>query len=44
MVRTTETEVYVMSAQKNLMEERMTLCGILWNADVKVSFRKPQLS
>lgn len=36
-VRTTETEVYVISAQKNLVEERMRLCSELWAADVKVN-------
>ena len=35
-VRTTETEVYVASAQKNLLEERMNLCNMLWDAGVKV--------
>ena len=34
--RTTETEVYVVSAQKNLVEERMKLCRELWDADIKV--------
>ena len=34
--RTTETEVYVVSAQKNLVEERMMLCRELWDADIKV--------
>jgi len=34
-VRTTETEVYVASAQKGLVEERMKLLSILWNAGVK---------
>lgn len=35
-VRTTETEVFVASAQKNLLEERMKLCNMLWEANVKV--------
>ena len=35
-LRTTETEVYVASAQKNLLEERMKLCRILWNNNIKV--------
>ena len=35
-VRTTEVEVYVASAQKNLVEERMRLCKELWDADIKV--------
>ena len=34
--RTTETEVYVVSAQKNLVEERMKICKELWDADIKV--------
>lgn len=34
-VRTTEVEVYVASAQKNLVEERMRLCKELWDADIK---------
>ncbi|XP_074649907.1 histidine--tRNA ligase-like isoform X2 [Tubulanus polymorphus] len=34
-VRTTETEVYVISAQKNLLEERMKLCNELWDSNVK---------
>ena len=34
-VRTTQTEVYVASAQKNLLEERMKLCRLLWDADIK---------
>lgn len=35
-VRTNETEVFVASAQKNLLEERMKLCCELWNAGIKV--------
>ncbi len=35
-MRTTATEVYVASAQKNLHEERMKLCRELWEADIKV--------
>ncbi len=38
-IRTTETEVFVASAQKGLLEERMKLCRILWDANVKVSGR-----
>uniref|UniRef100_A0A646QFZ5 histidine--tRNA ligase n=1 Tax=Hemiscolopendra marginata TaxID=943146 RepID=A0A646QFZ5_9MYRI len=33
--RTTEVEVYVASAQKNLIEERMKLCKIIWDAKIK---------
>ena len=36
-VRTTETEVYVCSAQKGLMSERMKLLNTLWDSNVKVS-------
>ena len=35
--RTTETDVYVASAQKNLVEERLKICTELWDADIKVS-------
>ena len=35
-LRTTETEVFVASAQKDLVEERMKLCNELWSADIKV--------
>ena len=35
-IRTTETQVYVISAQKNLVEHRMKLCRELWDADIKV--------
>ena len=33
--RTTEVEVFVATAQKNLHEERMKLLSVLWDADVK---------
>jgi len=33
--RTTSTEVYVASAQKNLLEERMKLCNLLWEGDIR---------
>jgi len=36
-VRTTEVEVYVASAQKNLLENRMQLCKELWDANIKVT-------
>ncbi|XP_043240144.1 histidine--tRNA ligase, cytoplasmic-like isoform X1 [Amphibalanus amphitrite] len=41
-VRTTETEVYVCSAQKGLMDERMKLLTTLWDANVKAeqSYKK----
>lgn len=35
-VRTTETEVYVIAAQKGMVEERLKLCNALWDANVKV--------
>ncbi len=34
--KTVETEVYVASAQKNLIEERMKLCAYLWANGFKV--------
>lgn len=34
--KTIETEVYVASAQKNLIEERMKLCAYLWAHGFKV--------
>jgi len=34
-IRTTSTEVYVASAQKNLLEERMKVCNLLWEADIR---------
>lgn len=34
-VRTTETEVYVASAQKKLGHQRMRICRELWDADIK---------
>ncbi|TRY73984.1 hypothetical protein TCAL_10585 [Tigriopus californicus] len=41
-VRTSETEVYVATAQKNLCEERLKLCRELWDSDVKTehSYKK----
>ncbi len=36
LIRTTETEVYVATAQKNLHEERFKLCRELWDSDIKV--------
>ena len=35
-VRTTETEVFVATAQKKLHEERFKVCRELWDADIKV--------
>ena len=36
-LRSTETQVYVVSAQKKLVEERLKICAELWSADIKVS-------
>lgn len=36
-VRTNDVQVYVASAQKNFLEERMKICAELWNAGIKVS-------
>ncbi|CAF4064361.1 unnamed protein product, partial [Rotaria sordida] len=44
--KTIETEVYVASAQKNLIEERMKLCSYLWANDFKAEMalkRNPRL-
>ena len=35
-VRTLQTDVLVMSAQKGLLEDRMRMCKILWEAKIKV--------
>ena len=35
-IRTTETEVYVATAQKNLVEERLKICQELWDNNIKV--------
>ncbi|GLV37264.1 Histidyl-tRNA synthetase [Carabus blaptoides fortunei] len=41
-IRTTEIQVYIASAQKNLLEHRMELCRELWDAGFKVeqSYKK----
>lgn len=41
-VRTTEVQVYVAAAQKNLVKHRMTICRDLWNSGIKAehSFKK----
>ncbi|XP_019869010.2 histidine--tRNA ligase, cytoplasmic isoform X2 [Aethina tumida] len=41
-IRTTEVQVYVASAQKNLVEERMKICKELWDEGLKVehSYKK----
>ncbi|XP_050416694.1 histidine--tRNA ligase, cytoplasmic isoform X2 [Patella vulgata] len=40
--RTTSTEVYVISAQKNMLEHRLQLCKELWDSDIKTeqSYKK----
>jgi len=35
-IRTTETQVYVVSAQKRLVDERLRICRELWDANIKV--------
>ena len=35
-LRTTNTEVLVASGQKGMLEERMRLCTLLWNAGINV--------
>ena len=35
-VRTTATKVLVASGQKNLLEERMKLCNMIWGAGIEV--------
>lgn len=45
-VRTTQVQVYICSAQKNLFEERMKVCSELWNNGFKVEHsykRNPKL-
>ena len=36
MVRTISTNVLVSSGQKNLLEERMKICSMLWDAGMPV--------
>ena len=36
-MRTISTQVLVSSGQKNLLEERMKVCNMLWNARIPVS-------
>ncbi|CAF4855224.1 unnamed protein product [Pieris macdunnoughi] len=42
VVRTTDIDVYVASAQKNFLDERMKICAELWNAGIKTeqSYKK----
>ena len=41
-IRTVDTQVYIISAQKNLVEERMKLITELWDADIRTeqSYKK----
>ncbi|XP_070552214.1 histidine--tRNA ligase, cytoplasmic-like isoform X1 [Ptychodera flava] len=41
-IRTTQTQVMVVSAQKNMLEERMKLCNDLWRADIKAEISYKQ--
>ena len=38
-MRTTATQVYVATPQKKMVEERLKLCRILWNANIQVRGR-----
>lgn len=35
-MRTTETKVFVASGQKDMLEERMKVCNMLWGAGIEV--------
>jgi histidyl-tRNA synthetase len=37
-IRTTETQVFIATPQKGLVEERLKLCQLLWAANIKVSY------
>ncbi len=37
-IRATQTQVYISTPQKGLVEERLRLCQMLWAANIKVSF------
>jgi len=41
-IRTVDTQVFVITAQKNLVEERMKIVGELWSSDIKTehSYKK----
>lgn len=39
-MRTNETEVFVATPQKGLLEERLRLCQELWSAGIKVKTRR----
>jgi histidyl-tRNA synthetase len=38
-IRATHTQVYIATPQKGLVEERLKLCQILWEANIKVIFK-----
>lgn len=38
-IRACETQVYIATPQKGLVEERLKLCQLLWDANIKVIFR-----
>jgi histidyl-tRNA synthetase len=37
-LRSTSTQVFVISAQENLIKEKLKLCNSLWKAGIKVFF------
>jgi len=41
-IRTTDTQVFVMTAQKNLVEQRMKIVGALWSSNIRTehSYKK----
>lgn len=39
-IRSTHTQVYIVTPQKGLVEERLKLCQLLWAANIKVIFFK----
>lgn len=41
-VRTVETQVLVAAGQKNMLEERMRICTMLWDAGIKVRLCLPE--
>ena len=43
-VRTVETQVFVASGQKDLLEDRMKICTQLWEAGIKVIVAIPVAS
>ena len=41
-MRTVKTDVMVTSFEKDLVDQRMRVCTILWNAGIKVSGRNQE--